>query len=315
MWNFGLRWAFVHSDEVLKMRKQLLSLACAALLAPLAVSANTLEKVKASGTITMGVRDSSGALSYTLGDGKYAGYHVEICQRIVEQVEKAVGRKLQTNFVAVTSQNRIPLTQNGTVDIECGSTTNNAARQRDVAFAVTTYVEEVRIAVKANSGITSINQLNGKNVATTTGTTSVQHLRRHERAAGVDFKEVYGKDHAESFLLLESGRADAFVMDGQILAGNIAISKNPADFRIVGEVLSVEPIAIMMRKDDPAFKKVADDTIRGLAQSGELAKIYDKWFVQPIPPKNTRVGLPASDNTKGAWTNLNDRPMEDYAKK
>ena len=297
------------------MRKQLLSLACAALLAPLAVSANTLEKVKASGTITMGVRDSSGALSYTLGDGKYAGYHVEICQRIVEQVEKAVGRKLQTNFVAVTSQNRIPLTQNGTVDIECGSTTNNAARQRDVAFAVTTYVEEVRIAVKANSGITSINQLNGKNVATTTGTTSVQHLRRHERAAGVDFKEVYGKDHAESFLLLESGRADAFVMDGQILAGNIATSKNPGDFRIVGEVLSVEPIAIMMRKDDPAFKKVADDTIRGLAQSGELAKIYDKWFVQPIPPKNTRVGLPASDNTKGAWTNLNDRPMEDYAKK
>ncbi len=298
------------------MKQQLLSLACAAVLvAPLAVTANTLDKVKASGTITMGVRDSSGALSYTLGDGKYAGYHVEICQRIIEQVEKAVGRKLQTNYVAVTSQNRIPLTQNGTVDIECGSTTNNAARQRDVAFAVTTYVEEVRIAVKANSGITSINQLNGKNVATTTGTTSVQHLRRHERGAGVDFKEVYGKDHAESFLLLESGRADAFVMDGQILAGNIATSKNPGDFRIVGEVLSVEPIAIMMRKDDPAFKKIADDTIRGLAQSGELAKIYDKWFVQPIPPKNTRVGLPASDNTKGAWANLNDKPMEDYAKK
>ncbi len=298
------------------MKQQLLSLACAAVLvAPLAVTANTLDKVKASGTITMGVRDSSGALSYTLGDGKYAGYHVEICQRIIEQVEKAVGRKLETKFVSVTSQNRIPLTQNGTVDIECGSTTNNAARQRDVAFAVTTYVEEVRIAVKANSGITSINQLNGKNVATTTGTTSVQHLRRHERGAGVDFKEVYGKDHAESFLLLESGRADAFVMDGQILAGNIALSKNPADFRIVGEVLSVEPIAIMMRKDDPAFKKVADDTIRGLAQSGELAKIYDKWFVQPIPPKNTRVALPASDNTKAAWANLNDKPMEDYAKK
>ncbi len=298
------------------MKKQMLFLACAAALAlPLASNANTLDKVKSSGVITMGVRDSSGALSYTLGDGKYAGYHVEICQRIIEQVEKAAGRKLETKFVSVTSQNRIPLTQNGTVDIECGSTTNNAARQRDVAFAVTTYVEEVRIAVKANSGITTINQLNGKNVATTTGTTSVQHLRRHERAAGVDFKEVYGKDHAESFLLLESGRADAFVMDAQILAGNMALSKNPADFRIVGEVLSVEPIAIMMRKDDPAFKKVADDTIRGLAQSGELARIYDKWFVQPIPPKNTRVGLPASDNTKAAWANLNDKPMEDYAKK
>ena len=167
----------------------------------------------------------------------------------------------------------------------------------------------------ANSGITSINQLNGKNVATTTGTTSVQHLRRHERAAGVDFKEVYGKDHAESFLLLESGRADAFVMDGSILAGNIALSKNPSDFRIAGEVLSVEPIAIMMRKDDAALKKVADDTIKALASSGELAKMYDKWFVQPIPPKNTRVGLPVSDNTKAAWANLNDKPMEDYAKK
>jgi glutamate/aspartate transport system substrate-binding protein len=298
------------------MKKHLLTLACIATLAtPLVSNANTLDKVKASGAITMGVRDSSGALSYTLGDGKYAGYHVEICQRIIEQVEKAVGRKLETKFVAVTSQNRIPLTQNGTVDIECGSTTNNAARQRDVSFAVTTYVEEVRIAVKANSGITSINQLNGKNVATTTGTTSVQHLRKHERANGIDFKEVFGKDHAESFLLLESGRADAFVMDGQILAGNIATAKSPGDFRIVGEVLSVEPIAIMMRKDDAAFKKVADDTIRGLAQSGELAKIYDKWFVQPIPPKNTRVGLPVSDNTKSAWANLNDKPMEEYGKK
>ena len=298
------------------MKKHVLTLVGATLLATsLMATANTLEKVKASGAITMGVRDSSGALSYTLGDGKYVGYHVEVCQRIVEQVEKAVGRKLETKYVSVTSQNRIPLTQNGTVDLECGSTTNNATRQRDVSFVVTTYVEEVRMAVKANSGITSINQLNGKNVATTTGTTSVQHLRRHERAAGVDFKEVFGKDHAESFLLLESGRADAFVMDGSILAGNIALSKNPADFRIVGEVLSVEPIAIMLRKDDAELKKVADETVRGLAKSGELAKMYDKWFVQPIPPKNTRVGLPASENTKAAWATPNDKPMEDYAKK
>ena len=298
------------------MKKHVLTLVGATLLATsMMATANTLEKVKASGAITMGVRDSSGALSYTLGDGKYVGYHVEVCQRIIEQVEKAVGRKLETKYVSVTSQNRIPLTQNGTVDLECGSTTNNATRQRDVSFVVTTYVEEVRMAVKANSGITSINQLNGKNVATTTGTTSVQHLRRHERAAGVDFKEVFGKDHAESFLLLESGRADAFVMDGSILAGNIALSKNPADFRIVGEVLSVEPIAIMLRKDDAELKKVADETVRGLAKSGELAKMYDKWFVQPIPPKNTRVGLPASENTKAAWATPNDKPMEDYAKK
>ncbi len=296
------------------MKQHLLALAVLA-LASLTAQADTLSKARESGAVTMGVRDSSGALSYTLGDGKYAGYHVEICQRIIANLEKAVGKRLDIKYQPVTSQNRIPLVQNGTVDIECGSTTNNTARQKDVAFVVTTYVEEVRIATKTSSGITSIAQLNGKNVATTTGTTSVQLLRKHERANGVDFKEVFGKDHADSFLLLESGRADAFVMDGQILAGNIATAKNPADFRIVGEVLNVEPIAIMIRKDDPAFKKLADDTVAALAKSGELAKIYDKWFVQPIPPKNTRVGLPASDATKAAWANLNDKPAEDYAKK
>ncbi len=299
------------------MKKHLLAFAVTALAAggAFAQAGDTLAKVKSSGVITMGVRDSSGALSYTLGDGKYAGFHYELCQRIIGNVEKAVGRKVEVKYQPVTSQNRIPLVQNGTVDIECGSTTNNATRQKDVAFAVTTYVEEVRIAVKANSGITSIAQLKDRNVATTTGTTSVQLLRKHERATGIDFKEVFGKDHADSFLLLESGRADAFVMDGQILAGNIAASKNPADFKIVGEVLSVEPIAIMIRKDDPAFKKLADDTLRDLMKSGEIAKIYDKWFVQPIPPKNTRVGLPASDATKGAWAAPNDKPVEEYAKK
>lgn len=303
------------------MKKHLFAIATAtvaAALIPLAAQAqavDTIAKAKAAGAITMGVRDSSGALSYTLGDGKYVGYHVEICQRIVASVEKAAGKKLEIKYLPVTSQNRIPLVQNGTVDIECGSTTNNATRQKDVSFAVTTYVEEVRIAVKASSGINSIADLNGKNVATTTGTTSVQTLRKNERATGVDFKEVFGKDHSDSFLLLESGRAEAFVMDGQILAGNIATAKNPADFKIVGEVLSVEPIAIMMRKDDAAFKKLADDTIREMQKSGELAKVYDKWFVQPIPPKNTKVGLPASETTKAAWANLNDKPMEDYAKK
>jgi len=296
------------------MKKKLLALAVLA-LGVVAAQADTLAKVKGSGAITMGVRDSSGALSYTLGDGKYAGYHVEICQRIIANVEKAVGRKLDVKYQSVTSQNRIPLVQNGTVDIECGSTTNNTARQKDVAFAVTTYVEEVRIAVKANSGITSIAQLNGKNVATTTGTTSVQLLRKHERANGVNFSEIFGKDHADSFLLLESGRADAFVMDGSILAGNIANSKSPADYRIVGEVLSVEPIAIMVRKDDPAFKKVADDTIRDLIKTGEMNKLWDKWFLQPIPPKNVKIGLALSDSTKAAWANPNDKPAEDYNKK
>src|SRR5574343_980082 len=264
------------------MKKQVL-LATLFTVLGLSTYADTLGKARESGAVTMGVRDSSGALSYTLGDGKYAGYHVEICQRIIGNLEKAAGKKLEIKYQPVTSQNRIPLVQNGTVDIECGSTTNNTARQKDVAFAVTTLVEEVRTAVRANSGISSISQLNGKSVATTTGTTSVELLRKHERANGVDFKEVFGKDHADSFLLLESGRADAFVMDAQILAGNIATAKNPGDFQIVGEVLNVEPIAFMVRKDDPAFKKLADDTLRDLMKSGEIAKIYDKWFVQPIP--------------------------------
>ena len=176
------------------------------------VSAQTLEKIKSTGLVTMGVRESSG-LSYTIGDGKYVGYHVEICQRVLADIQKQLKLgKLDIKYQPVTSQNRIPLVQNGTVDIECGSTTNNATRQKDVSFAVTTYVEEVRIAVKASSGITSLNQLNGKKVATTTGTTSVQLLRKHEKATGVNFDEVFGKDHADSFLLLESGRLSQAVL-------------------------------------------------------------------------------------------------------
>ena len=277
---------------------------------------STLDKMRSSGAVTMGVRESSGALSYTLGDGKYAGFHVEICNTVLRDIQKQLNMKtLDIKYSPVTSQNRIPLLQNGTVDIECGSTTNNATRQKDVAFAVTTYVEEIRIAVKANSGITSLNQLNSRKVATTTGTTSVQLLRKHEKATGVNFEEIFGKDHADSFLLLESGRADAFVMDGSILAGNIANAKNPGDYRIVGEVIAVEPIAIMMRKDDPSFKKVVDDNIKKMMKDGTLTKLWNKWFMQPIPPKNAKVGLALSDSTKQAWSSPNDRPAEDYQKK
>ena len=295
------------------MRKILLGLGVSLLCA--SAQAQTLDKIKSSGSVNMGVRESSG-LSYTIGDGKYVGYHVEICQRVIGDIQKQLKLKsLEIKYQPVTSQNRLPLVQNGTVDIECGSTTNNATRQKDVAFAVTTYVEEVRIAVKANSGITSLNQLNGKKIATTTGTTSVQLLRKHEKASGVNFDEVFGKDHADSFLLLESGRADAFVMDGSILALNIANSKNPADYKIVGEVIAVEPIAIMLRKDDPDFKKAVDDSIKKMMKDGSLAKLWDKWFLQPIPPKGNKVGLALSQSTKDAWANPNDRPAEDYAKK
>ena len=256
---------------------------------------DTLKKIKDSGSITMGVRESSGALAFTLGDGKYTGFHYDVCQHVIADIQKQLGMaKIDVKYQPVTSQNRIPLVQNGTVDLECGSTTNNATRQKDVSFAPTLYVEEVRIATKANSGVTSIATLNGKTVATTTGTTSVQLLRKNKRAAGMDFKELNGKDHSDSFLLLESGRAD---------------------YRIVGEVLSVEPIAIMYRKDDPAFRKAVDDSVRNIAKSGEAAKLYDKWFMQPIPPSNTKVGLPASDATKAAWANPNDKPAEEYVDK
>jgi len=276
----------------------------------------TMDKMKSTGSVTMGVRESSIPMSYTTGDGRFDGYHVEVCRMILTDIKNKLGMStLLTNHQPVTSQNRVPLVQNGTVDIECGSTTNNANRAKDVGFANTLYVEEVRIAVKANSGINSISQLANKKVATTTGTTSVQLLRKHEKANGVNFDEVFGKDHADSFLLLESGRADAFVMDGSILAGNIANSKNPKDYKIVGEVLSTEPIAIMIRKDDPEFKAAVNAAIAKIVANDNMAKLWDKWFLKPIPPKNVIVGLELSPATKNAWANLNDKPAEEYNKK
>lgn len=298
------------------MKKQVLALAVAALATSgaFAQANDTLAKIKGSGAIALGVRDSS-ALSYTLGNGKYVGFHTEMGERIIEDLGKTAGKKLTVNYVPVTSQNRIPLVQNGTVDLECGSTTNNATRQKDVDFATTTYVEVVRIAVKAGSGIKELKDLNGKTVATTTGTTSVQTLRKNERAQGIDFKEVMGKDHADSFLLLETGRADAFVMDGSILAANISKSKAPKDYAIVGPELSVEPIACMVRKGDEAFLKAVNESIARQIKDGSLNKLYDKWFLQPVPPTNTALNLPLSDATKAAWANPNNKPMEDYAKK
>lgn len=278
-------------------------------------SSQTLDKIKTSGAVTMGVRESSIPMSYTTGDGRFDGYHVEICRMILSDIKNKLGMKtLQINYQPVTSQNRVPLVQNGTVDIECGTTTNNVARGKDVGFADTLYVEEVRIAVRANSGIKSVADLNGKTVATTTGTTSVQLLRKNEKAKDIKFNEVYGKDHADSFLLLESGRADAFVMDGSILAGNIANSKNPKDFKIVGEPLSVEPIAIMVPKNDPEFQAAVNAAIAKVVASGVMPKLWNKWFLSPIPPKNIVVGLELSPATKNAWAHLNNKPAEDYLK-
>lgn len=279
-------------------------------------AAGTLEKVQSDRVIVIGTRDASPPLAYSLGAGRYVGYHVDICQRVAEAVRVQLKlRELAVRWQLVTSQNRLDLLRNGTVDLECGSTTNNRARQDLVAFAPTTFVTNVRTAVRADSGITSVAQLAGKTVATTTGTTSVKLLRAHERAAGIDFKEVLGKDHAQSFLLLEQGQADAFVMDDNILAGNIVNAKDPAGFRIVGESLAQEPIAIVYRKDDPAFKAVVDGTVKALMGSGELERIYAKWFTSPIPPRNANVNIPMSPALKAAIAQPNDRPAEDYVRK
>jgi glutamate/aspartate transport system substrate-binding protein len=292
-----------------------LILGASALMSVGGVQADTLKKIKETGLVTMGVSASSGALSYALGNGKYGGFHIEICQKVLADIQKSLELKsLEIKYLAVTSENSISMVKNGTVDIECGSTTNNATRQKDVNFAVTTYVEEVRIAVRSDSGIQSIKDLSGKNVATTTDTSSMQLLRQHEHAAGLEFKEIHGQDHTQSFLLLELGRADAFVMDSQVLASNISKSKKPKGFKIVGEVLSVEPIAIMMSKDDPTFKLMVDGSIKAQIKTGDLAKTYDKWFMQAIPPTKIKVGLPASEATKAAWVQPNDRPVEVYGK-
>lgn len=276
----------------------------------------TLEKIKATGKITMGIRESSFPLSYLDDKQQPIGYHIDVCNKIVDAVKAQLKMpNLKVEHQPVTSQNRISLVQNGTVDLECGSTTNNESRQKQVAFVDTTYVTNVRMAVKKSSGITSLAQLDGKPVATTTGTTSVQLMRANEKGKNVNFKEVYGKDHADSFLLLETDRAVAFVMDDNLLAGLIASAKKPGDYAIVGEVLNVEPIAIMVRKEDPQFKKLADDTVKGLMKSGELEKLYAKWFMSPIPPKGVNMNFPMSEKLKELIKNPNDLPAEAYNKR
>ena len=292
-----------------------LTLATSLMLAQPA-QADTLAKVKSSGSITMGIRESSYPLSYLDDKQKPIGYHIDICNKIVDAVKAKLDLpNLKVAHQAVTSQNRIPLVTNGTVDLECGSTTNNAARQNQVAFAPTTFVTNVRMAVKKASGITSLDQLNGKPVSTTSGTTSVQLMRAHEKGKHIDFKEVYGKDHADSFLMLETDRAVAFVMDDNLLAGLIVTSKNPADYAIVGETLNIEPIAIMFRKDDPQFQGLVNTVIKDLAKTGELDKLYAKWFMSPIPPKGANMNFAMSDKLKELIKNPSDAPAEAYNKK
>jgi glutamate/aspartate transport system substrate-binding protein len=268
----------------------------------------TLKKIKDSGTITIGHRESSIPFSYLDDKQQPIGYSMDLCMKVVDAIKAELKMpNLKIAYNPVTSQNRIPLMQNGTTDLECGSTTNSVDRQKQVSFGNTTFVTGIKMLVKADSGIKDISQLNGKAVVTTTGTTSDALIKQSEKGKSIDVKNIYGKDHADSFLMVESGRAAAFVMDDVLLAGLIANAKNPKDFMIVGEALRVEPYGIMVRKDDPQFKALVDKTLNGLMKSGEIVKIYDKWFMAPVPPKGINMNLPMSKELKDAIANPNDK--------
>ena len=274
-----------------------------AVCASFAVSAQeltgTLKKIKDTGAITVGYRESSIPFSYLDDKQQPIGYAMDLCRRVVEAVKTELKLpNLKVNLQPVTSSNRIPLLQNGTIDMECGSTTNSVERQKQVAFGPTYFVINVTAAVKKSSGIKQLADLNGKTISTTSGTTSVPLLKQYEKTKNAEIREIYGKDHAESFLLLSQDRTAAFIMDDILLAGQIANAPNPQDYMILPESLRQEPYSMMLRKDDPQFKALVDKTVGGIMKSGEIHKIYAKWFTSPIPPKNINMNFPETPPIK-----------------
>lgn len=285
-------------------------LLCAAMgLGSLAVAqADTLAKVRDSGRITLAYRESSVPFSY-LENGKPIGMTVEISQAVAEAVKKALNKPdLKVMWQAVTSQNRIPLLANGTIDLECGSTTNNTVRAKEVGFAINHFYTGTRLLVKKSSGIRDYADLKGKTVAITTGTTNLQVLRKANAEQNWGLNIVMAKDHADGFLLVENDRAAAFGMDDILLYGLIANAKNPQDFQVVAQPLQVEPYACMLRKDDPQFKQLVDGVIGDMVKSGAFARLYDKWFMQPIPPKGAALGLAMSEQLQRNLQELSDKP-------
>ncbi len=273
------------------------------------VMANTLEKAKTTGKFTLAYRESSIPFSYLGEDGKPLGFGWEMCKLIAEEVKKTTGRKdLVVESQAVTSQNRIPLIQNGTVDVECGSTTNNSERGKQVTFAINYFYTGTRFLVKADSGIKSINDLKGKKVVSTTGTTNYQILRNLNDEKKYGFELLGAKDHADALLMVESGMAHAFGMDDILLYGLKASSKESAKLAVVGESIQVEPYAIMFRKDDPQFQALVNKVITNSMKSGEFEKAYKKWFQTNIPPKNVNLNAPMSKELKDNLKNLSDKP-------
>ena len=289
------------------------ALACSFIAAPVLGQelTGTLKKIKEGNTIVLGHRESSIPFSYYDDKQQVVGYSQEMMLKVVDAVKAELKLpNLQIKLTPVTSQNRIPLVQNGTVDIECGSTTNNTERQKQVACSDTIFVIGTRLLTKKDSGIKDFPDLAGKNVVTTAGTTSERLIRKMNEDKKLGMNIISAKDHGESFLTLETGRAVAFMMDDALLAGEMAKAKRPTDWTIVGTAQSREAYGCMMRRDDPAFKKLADAALAKAMTSGEADKIYKKWFMSPIPPKGLNLMFPMSEDVVAAFKNPNDKAFE-----
>ncbi|MET3818677.1 MULTISPECIES: glutamate/aspartate ABC transporter substrate-binding protein [Burkholderia] len=297
----------------MKYQKAVLMVAalCAFASGAHAQETGTLKKIKDTGVIALGHRESSIPFSYYDQNQQVVGYSREFQMKVVDAVKKKLSlANLQVKNIPVTSQNRIPLVQNGTVDIECGSTTNNTERQQQAAFSDTIFVIGTRLMTKKDSGVKDFADLKGKTVVTTAGTTSERLLRKMNNDKQLGMNIISAKDHGDSFNTLESGRAVAFMMDDALLAGERAKAKQPGEWVIVGTPQSEEAYGCMMRKGDTDFKKVVDDAISQVEKSGEAAKIYAKWFESPIPPKGLNLNFPLSDSMKKLYANPNDKALD-----
>jgi glutamate/aspartate transport system substrate-binding protein len=294
------------------MQSKLLAPAIAALAfvaAPAAAQelTGTLKKIKDSGAITLGHRESSVPFSYYDDRQQVVGYAMDLCNRIVDAVKKELKvDKLEVKLNPVTSATRIPLMANGTIDLECGSTTNNLERQRQVGFTITHFVTANRFVSKKATNAKTIDDLKGKAIVSTSGTTNIKQVTELNAQKNLGMSILAAKDHAEAFLMVETDRVAAFVMDDILLYSLVAGSKAPADYVISADALSVEPYGIMVRRDDPAFKKVVDAAMTDIYKSGQINAIYDKWFLKPIPPKNINLNVPLSAGFKKVIANPTD---------
>jgi glutamate/aspartate transport system substrate-binding protein len=269
--------------------------------------AGTLAKMKKTGTITLGVRDGSLPFSYLDDKQQYIGYSVDLCMKIVDALRIELGLpKLKVLMNPVTSANRIPLMANGTIDLECGSTTNNLERQQQVAFAPTMFVIGSRLLSRKSSNIKTLVDMRGKTLVATAGTSTLKQMTMLNKEQNLGMTILVAKDHPESFLMLETGRAVAEANDDILLAAQVANSKDPSQFEISKEPMSVEPYGIMLRKSDPAFKKVVDAAVATVYTSGQINSIYHKWFLSPIPPKNINLNFPMPAQLKAVFAHPTD---------